>query len=1297
MQALVDAERVATGLRPEAVYAPPPFRGDGGIDALVREDPPRPTDFVRCRTVFQAKRSLKISALRSQLKQQPEAKKLLVDGASYTLVVAQDVVQKDHEQLRQMLKEVVGRSVNSRLFGLSRLGDWLSQHPQLLSRVPGLNDTARHLRDFDGWTQAEPDALPWSPDPARVLGMERLSNLADNGVLRVTGAPGVGKTRLAMEALRPKAAAVTYVPRYVRELEDLVGSASPAYGVLVVDECSEAQHRRLTDLHRLQRGRLILITIGSEEDRRAISRDDELRLLPLAGEAMRTLALTASEFDPGSLHELTRWSGGYPKLFALLLEALRRSPERSSRAVPLKQKDIDEAVFALLGDDGDARAMAALAVLSLANPTTRSRDFEVLAQALDLTVAGLREASRCMEARALLGHLDEQTYVTPELLAERLALRVWDTVPERTLRAFVDADADEGFLERCLRRLERGSADSRRVLSQLLRDPALLLEQLGAAALARVVAHLAETDQVGALLFAEGLLTNEATWSADLGVALARCAWSETNFDRAALALALALSSRPSADRGVLTDLFSSQSGFTKADSTARVRVLRSLAVQPTPAARQLAAVCAAAACSDNISGAAGISLDGHWRPATRAEDRQYRLDACSILTALMADDASAVRDLAAQNAEGLIREQTLAGYPEVSVELVAGLASQGRDLGQARVEVAAIREFDLERMGLNGPDCLARLDAILTPRTLRDRLSALLARGIDFDLEASAADIADLGRELVESEDPATLQLLFQDGAGRFVIGEAVGRADSRRVLLDAVRDRAARPDASPLFSSGYLHGLCGEPSGLSMLDDWASVSHLARAVFDATLRLDASDAGARRLVRLITEGRIDAGRLGELSWAGWYGRATAHGRALLAPALEELPLIRLRLEHGRLRPSKRGGDWVARHSLRQAWIHVLRTTSPNPGEPWTDVTRTLLKTDLEFVRREALKRLETSGQFPPALRRFAPALRLTLPALGEVLEKLDDSRRSLAVHVLRASLISVERDEALTWVLEKPALRKRIAALLVGRLNTHPQNAAAALLDAFPGDPEVSGAVTHNFPEVWVGLEQGARDQLARVETFAKSHRRGVRMWANAELAHVKRQLERATEEDQAREHGIEPWEPREKLSRRLYKVAAPQEGNFSSAQAKAAGCSQQLLHRFEETGRIQRVRRGIYRLTEFPPGEHEQLVVAWLWSERRGVFSHATALALHRLSNVLPERIEMTLPLSWANRRISVPEGIQLFHAEVAQNESVSIGPIWATSISRTLRDCEAAALDVALLREATDEARRRGVAV
>src|SRR5690349_15577310 len=116
-------------------------------------------------------------------------------------------------------------------------------------------------------------------------------------------------------------------------------------------------------------------------------------------------------------------------------------------------------------------------------------------------------------------------------------------------------------------------------------------------------------------------------------------------------------------------------------------------------------------------------------------------------------------------------------------------------------------------------------------------------------------------------------------------------------------------------------------------------------------------------------------------------------------------------------------------------------------------------------------------------------------------------------------------------------------------------------------------------------------------------------------------------------------------------LYEVAAPQAGYFQLAQARAAGYSPPLLEYYVREGRVERVGRGIFRLAHFPPSDHEDLVIAWLWSDRLGVFSHETALLLHELSDALPARQHMTVPSAWARRRLRVPKNLILHFADLA----------------------------------------------
>jgi predicted transcriptional regulator of viral defense system len=160
-------------------------------------------------------------------------------------------------------------------------------------------------------------------------------------------------------------------------------------------------------------------------------------------------------------------------------------------------------------------------------------------------------------------------------------------------------------------------------------------------------------------------------------------------------------------------------------------------------------------------------------------------------------------------------------------------------------------------------------------------------------------------------------------------------------------------------------------------------------------------------------------------------------------------------------------------------------------------------------------------------------------------------------------------------------------------------------------------------------------------------------------------------------------------------LYEIAGAQEGYFTTRQAAEAGYSTQLLLKHIRRGRVARTRRGVYRLVHFPAGEHEELAVTWLWSDRAGVFSHQTALALHGLSDALPAQIHLTLPVEWRHRRLRVPNGVVIRHGDVPKEDRVWFGPVPVTSPRRTLADCARESLSPELLGQASRQALTRGL--
>lgn len=161
------------------------------------------------------------------------------------------------------------------------------------------------------------------------------------------------------------------------------------------------------------------------------------------------------------------------------------------------------------------------------------------------------------------------------------------------------------------------------------------------------------------------------------------------------------------------------------------------------------------------------------------------------------------------------------------------------------------------------------------------------------------------------------------------------------------------------------------------------------------------------------------------------------------------------------------------------------------------------------------------------------------------------------------------------------------------------------------------------------------------------------------------------------------------------RLYEVAAVQSGYVTTKQAAEAGYSTHLLRKHIHAGRVIRPQRGIYRLVHFPIGEHEELVTAWLWSERAGVLSHQTALSLHGLSDVLPTQIHLTLPAAWKTRRFRVPADVVLHHADIAPEDRAWFSAVPSTNARRTLSDCAREGLSPELLRQAAQQALRRGL--
>ena len=144
--------------------------------------------------------------------------------------------------------------------------------------------------------------------------------------------------------------------------------------------------------------------------------------------------------------------------------------------------------------------------------------------------------------------------------------------------------------------------------------------------------------------------------------------------------------------------------------------------------------------------------------------------------------------------------------------------------------------------------------------------------------------------------------------------------------------------------------------------------------------------------------------------------------------------------------------------------------------------------------------------------------------------------------------------------------------------------------------------------------------------------------------------------------------------KAAKTLALVANQQGGYFTAKQAAGAGYSYQALQHHVAVGNFERVEHGLYRLPTVPHAEHDDLIRLTLWSrnqqdEPQAVVSHETALGIHELTDLLPDRIHLTVPKRF---RKAVPEVCAVHKAELADDEIEERFGFRVTTPLRTFAD-------------------------
>ncbi len=161
-------------------------------------------------------------------------------------------------------------------------------------------------------------------------------------------------------------------------------------------------------------------------------------------------------------------------------------------------------------------------------------------------------------------------------------------------------------------------------------------------------------------------------------------------------------------------------------------------------------------------------------------------------------------------------------------------------------------------------------------------------------------------------------------------------------------------------------------------------------------------------------------------------------------------------------------------------------------------------------------------------------------------------------------------------------------------------------------------------------------------------------------------------------------------------LYRIAESQAGYFTAEQALDAGMDRSTLaHHARPGGRYERIRRGLYRLRQFPSTPHEHVVAAWLDLPAPAVVSHESALELYELSDVIPNAVHVTLPRTKRGQRPRSGVRFHMLTNPPGPDEIRRVDGVKATSPERTIVDSLETGTQLEQIELAVSQALERGL--
>lgn len=886
---ILRCEVLGVGLSPkDVVLSHDTTSADGGIDAKV-DGAPSPRGLLsKGNTHFQIKTGASFKPWQpSKLKHElfgssrckpsrdalaPAVRRCLDDGGTYSLIVfGHDLLPDQHskgiENLTRMFRACGYENPKVSVIGQGQLAGEIEQYPSIYLDLFGFDED--NFFSIRSWKE---QTLMRTEMALGQLQQELIANIretiADNSAahVRLVGEPGIGKTRLALEALshRDIAPTVVYVPtgedfQRSRLFKELIRSERKYPLTIVVDDCDEQDRASIWgSLRGKPSVKLLTIDHGIER-----TSDSGMRVFECPRlDNVQIEEILGSYID--AQNESRKWAeicDGSPRVAHAVGENLKENPDdilRPPSTVPIWDRYISGyakadsttaeeyrtvlrhiALFAKFGFEApvsdEGRFVAEL--VSDVNPSITYPRFQSIVQ-------------HFRERRILQGR--HTLFLVPKALHIHLWVDFWNNYGRsfdfsEFYQRLPDAMSD-WFLR--LFAYAHESSPALAVVKTIAGTDGPFADEdfADSEVAARFLRYLAEADRWATLNCIErtygrwnhGQLLAWRTGRQDIVWALEKIAVWEDTFEPAVRILtrmALAENAQHSNNsKGIITDLFSIGLGWaaTQAPPEKRFPILRELVRSKDEGLRSLGMDLAKSWLStyggSRIVGAEHQGLRPtlvFWRPNTHGDVYEawrnvwHLLD--SELEGAEGRRLTEVADVLIGSAEGLLQ------ISELEQQVVDTLFKLARieALDQRTIVALVIRLLKgrYDQLPSHVTSRIRELDQLLTGSTLWDRISRyILHSNWEEDYRSDSGNLVEssepqtwvsqISRELMESQDKFTAvaqRLLRVSGHRLYSLGFACGQLagdDSWDSLLVALTEDSEE-EANAEFLGGYLAGV--------------------------------------------------------------------------------------------------------------------------------------------------------------------------------------------------------------------------------------------------------------------------------------------------------------------------------------------------------------------------------------------------------------------------------------------------------------------------------------------------------